>query len=216
MIWLFYFPFMLITMVFCYVTNPIVVLFAAEEGELHGIWHYWQTWDDTLDSKYMMTEVVPNAWYGKFLRYDWESKYEWYQDTTSMVTFGNVIDKVRLRPGATFTIKERIQRYLCRVLWVTRNCAYGFAMNVFGALGRIEDLVVVRNDNEDKDNEFIFMYDKSENILIRPWTLRFYKKICGNFYITGYLGWKIPYWHGYGMYCSMIANRIVPRFHPND
>ena len=217
MIWLLYFPLMVIVMVICYVTNPIVVLFADEEGELHGFLHYWQTWDDTLDSKYMMKEVLPEKFYGKLLDYDWDSKYEPYQDTLTLASTKGVIDKVRLRPGATFSLKERIQRYFCRVLWLTRNCAYGFAKDMFGTYGSLRDLEVIREETQDPDNEFVFIWDKKESILSRPWTCKFYKKIFNHFYITGYLGWKIPHWReDGGDYHAMIANRIVPRFHGNN
>lgn len=35
--WFLYAPLQLICMVICYITNPIVVLFADENGELHGL-----------------------------------------------------------------------------------------------------------------------------------------------------------------------------------
>lgn len=34
--WFLYAPLQLICMMICYITNPIVVLFANENGELHG------------------------------------------------------------------------------------------------------------------------------------------------------------------------------------
>lgn len=215
MLWIFYFIAMIIIMLICYITNPIVVLFADEEGELHGFLKYWQTWDDSLDSKFMMTEVVPNKWYGKYLDYKWDTKYEFYQDTETLKEFGHVIDKVRLRPGATFSTKERIQRYFCRVLWLSRNCAYGFAYYLLNANGNIEDLYI-KQQNVDSTGELIIAYDKKESILTRPWTLKFYKHIVGPLYIHGYLGWKIPIWHDNGRYNAMLANRLVPRFKPME
>lgn len=197
-------------MIICYVTNPIVVLFADEVGELKGFLHYWQTWDDSLDSEFMMKEVVPNSLYGKFINYDWDSKYESYKDTETLKEYGHVIDKVRLREGATFSTKERIQRYFCRVLWIMRNCGYGFAFYMFGASGDIKDVKVVSQEGNEKLNA----YDTNSNWLTRNWSYKFYEKLFGNVYVAGYLGWKIPIWHDEGKYKAMIVNRVVLRFHP--
>ena len=213
MVWILYVPLMIIIMLICYITNPIVVLFADEEGELHGIWKYWQTWDDSLDSKFMMTEVVPKRF--KFLDYKWANKYESYQDTETLKEFNKVIEKVRLQSGARFTFKERIQRYCCRVLWLTRNCAYGFAYYLFNIEGDRKDLYI-EEQFETESEEKHLAYDPTQSIIVRPWTYKFYTHIIGNFYITGYLGWKIPYWQQDGKYNAMIANRIVPRFKPRN
>lgn len=208
--WLFYFLANLIIMVICYITNPIVVLFANEEGELKGFLKYWQTWDDSLDSKYMMQTVVPKKWYKNLLDYNWSEKYESYQDTETLKEYNAVIEKVRLKENAHFSIKERIQRYFCRVLWLTRNCGYGFAFYVFSAKGNLEDLEIIYNKNEEER----YAYEKDGNILTRNFTYKFYKNIFGDVYFTGYLGWKIPIWNEKGKYISMIANRIALRFKP--
>lgn len=41
--WFLYAPLQLLIMIICYITNPIVVLFADENGELHGFLKKWQT-----------------------------------------------------------------------------------------------------------------------------------------------------------------------------
>lgn len=201
-------------MIICYLTNPIVVLFADKVGELKGFWHYWQTWDDTLDSQYMMTEVIPKKF--SKLDYGWSDKYEPYQDTETLKEYNAVINRVKLKKYAKFSKKEKLQRYLCRVLWITRNCAYGFAHDIFNAKGDLKDITFWKYIDYGDGDHFHFCYDKSKNILVRPWACRFYKRVFGNFYITGNLGWKIPYWHREGKYCAMIANRVVPRFKPNN
>lgn len=208
--WLIYFIGNMLAMVICYITNPIVVLFADEEGELHGFWHYWQTWDDSLDSMYMMKNVVPNKWYKDYLDYNWDSKYESYQDTETLKDIQQVIEKVRLKPNATFTFKERLQRYCCRVLWLTRNCGYGFAFYVFSASGNIEDLNIVYNKNEEEK----LAYEKDKSIFTRNFTHKFYIRIVNDVYLAGYWGWKIPIWHSSGKYTAMIANRIALGFKP--
>ena len=59
MIWLLYVPINLLIMLVCYITNPIVVLFATETGELKGFLNYWQTHDDSLDPAFFVKEKVP-------------------------------------------------------------------------------------------------------------------------------------------------------------
>lgn len=49
--WFLYAPLQLLIMIICYITNPIVVLFSDENGELHGFLRKWQTFDDSCDSE---------------------------------------------------------------------------------------------------------------------------------------------------------------------
>jgi len=213
MVWILFFPLMILCMIVCYITNPIVALFADDNGELHGFLHMWQTWDDSLDSKFMMTEVVPDK-YPK-LDYNYNEKYTFWEDTETLKRYNAVICKSTLKPGVKLTTKEKFQRYLCRVLWIMRNCAYGFAYYIFSATGKIEDLKFLANKDYGNGNHFVFAYDTSKNFLVCPWTCRFYIHLVGKLHITGYCGWKIPFWHEQGEYRAMIANRIVPRFKPN-
>ena len=212
--WFIYAPLMLLFKIFCYLTNPIAVLFANEVGEIKGPFRYWKTWDDTLDSKFMMTEVVPEKY--PSLDYGWSDKYEFYQDTETLKEYGYAIDKVRLKPGATFTAKEKLKRYFCRLLWIYRNCGYGFAFYALGADGYLTNLKCVANKNDGQVGEFVFYYDRTKSIFTRPWTLRFYQHVFGSIYITGYLGWKIPLWHTENRFHCMIAHRIVPRLTADD
>ena len=68
--WFLYAPLQLICMVICYITNPIMVLFADENGELPGLFCLWQTWDDSCDSEDCVTKYVP-----KLIRYDFYKYY---------------------------------------------------------------------------------------------------------------------------------------------
>ena len=70
MVMLIYIPYLifsLIITVVCYITNPIVVLFANELGELPGFLANWQTWDDSLDPRFF---VVNKVW--SIFRYDYD------------------------------------------------------------------------------------------------------------------------------------------------
>ncbi len=213
MIWLLYFPLMCIIMVVCYLTNPIVVLFCDENGELPGFLKYWQTWDDSCDSRYMMTSVIPKSKLLSWLDYGWAEKYDWYyDDSDGLKELGCIRERTKLKDGVSFSVAERFKRYVCRTLWLTRNCAYGFAFWVFGRDGKIEDLVFHKRIEESEFNEHVDVREDKERLSTRKWSLRFYKHVVGPLYITGYLGWKIPFWKESGKYHAMIANRIVPRF----
>lgn len=206
MIYIPYVIFNLVIMVLCYLTNPIVCLFANEVGDLPGFLKYWQTWDDSCDVDFFVKERVPS-----FLRYDFDSKYISSRETTPELSeVGRDRGCVILREGVTFSVKERIQRYFCRVLWLTRNCGYGFAFYVFGRKVKQENVVITNNLDNGKD-EFITLYDSSEDWLSRPWMLKMDVHIVGGFRINAFLGWKIDYTTP-GMHMAMIANRIVPRF----
>ena len=208
MIWFIYFPLILILMIICWLTNWIVVLFADDNGEINNKFlHLWQTWDDSLDSEFFMTEIVPRKY--PFLDYHWKDKYISYQDTNTLKKCGQIIQRTCMKHS--LTLKEKIQRYCCRVLWLMRNPAYGWSFYILG-INSTKDKYHFAKNIDTKDEEFIFVYDKSKNILVRPWTLRLYKQIYKNFYITAYLGWKLPWWNEHNHLRSMIAYRIVPRF----
>jgi len=182
----------------CYLTNPIVVLFCDENGELPSIFRMWQTWDDSCNPRFYILEKVPG-----FLKYDYDRHYREYQATTPDLEkvnrtrwFAEVVDP-------NFTFKEKVQRYICRVMWLYRNCAYGFA---FWCFGRMID---GKNMKYTKNEEFIkFGYDTSRNILTRPWTYKNSSKFFGDRLEWNiYIGWKIDDGLDSTQQC-MIAMRI--------
>ena len=105
---------------------------------------YWQTYDNCLDVEWMITEgVVP-----KFFRYDFNKHYVYHYEVKK--------DDGTLIPGHVdilddnFTIKERIQRYFCRLLWLNRNCAYGYSYEVSGINYNSSDMEVVTNTKHER------------------------------------------------------------------
>ncbi len=182
--------------VICYLTNPIVVLFANEVGELPKIFYWWDNWDDGLDIEWMITEHhVP-----KWAEYDFNRHYKYYSNTEAeSITGKHMSFVVLLDPN--FTLKERFQRYVCRLTWLYRNCAYGFSYSVTGRLVDESKLIVKRNNPGLKNEHdylayykhwlwepFCIFYGKFWNVKDISW-LR-WTGIDKEFYIKIYLGYK--------------------------
>lgn len=192
--WLIYVLLSNVVNIICYLTNPIVVLFCNEEGELPGFLKYWQTWDDSCDSEYYMKECVPN-----FLDYNYASKYECIVGTTEeLKKVGRTRLFSKLRHNVTFTFEEKIKRYFCRVLWLTRNCAYGFNFWIFGAYIDSSTMIYEKKNNSitKGNNGKYFIYHSDAVIttigrLIIKWKL--------------FIGWKIS--DEPGCHQAMLANR---------
>ena len=198
-------PLNLIVSLICYVTNPIVLLFCSEAGELPGILHYWQTWDDSCNPS-DIKEIAPG-----FLRYDWDRHYYEYRDTTPELAAAGR-DRCYCRVlDPHFTVWERFQRYCCRVIWLTRNCGYGFSFWLFGAMisaGTVEIIDQIDDERGKKTYARVagepvwkapFLW-KSDRDIIPGW-LRW----------NVFLGWKIDY-HATRDERAMIAGRIAVKF----
>ena len=143
--WLIMAPLSLIVSLVCYVTNPIVVLFCDEDGELPGFLSLWQTWDNSCNP----SDVTDNKQLPDIFLYDWNKHYIEYKDTTPELAaegrdrwFTTCIDN-------NFTLWELFQRYVCRTYWLTRNCAYGWTFWVFGVLPGIR-WDIKKNDGQTK------------------------------------------------------------------
>lgn len=167
--WLLYLVPAWIVSLICYLTNPIVVLFANEDGELPYPLNLWQTWDDSLDSHFYMTEVVP-----KWLDYDYERHY--IHSTSTEPKYGRTRD-ISIATGFEWSIKELIQRYICRVLWLYRNNAYGFLYYWLGANPKDIRWVLIEDSLRYGKSEDIFSYKNDQKITDKiRWKI--------------YIGWK--------------------------
>lgn len=176
--WLFYFPFSLLASVVCYITNPFVVLFANDDGELPGVFRYWQTWDNSCNPSEIM-DILPS-----WLQYDWARHYREYVGTTDYLQsvnrerwFTECIDN-------NFTITEIIKRYIGRVVWLTRNNAYGWGFYVFGHTAT-PLILIQQSENTIYANELNgdgWMYKNTAPMLtVFGWTI----------YWNNLLGWKL-------------------------
>lgn len=155
--------------IICYLTNPIVVLFANEVGELPAIFKWWANWDDGMDVDWMIYEHhVP-----KWAEYDFNRHYKYYSEWEAWEQ-GKSKGYVMLLDG-NFTLKERFQRYVCRLVWLYRNCAYGFSYYVTG-----------------RDVDGSQLIDKSRLVLGQKLTIKYYKnwKTTGPFVVYGMIRWN--------------------------
>lgn len=198
--------------VIAYLTNPIVVLFADEYGNLPKCLRFWQTFDNCLDVGWMLSEhCVP-----KFAEYDFDKHYIYHLEDKS--------DPEHIIPGyveiidADFSLKEKLQRYICRLCWLYRNCNYGFSYEINGLEYDGKDNVVLIRINE-TDNEQWLSYVKTTdnpfrqclNLLWNGHFSWFYcKKYCKWFKLRIYLGWKLKGSTKDKKYHTMLALFIWP------
>lgn len=189
--WFIYAPLQLVCMIVCYLTNWIVVLFADQNGELPGLLWLWQTWDDSLDSEDCVTKYVPSI-----IRYDF---YKYYRVERHLLPEYNRWHKYSINI-APLPLIDRIKRYCCRVFWLYRNCAYGFAFEWFGC-NVPPDSVKVYADYKAGEHELYYASSRNH------WMLYCTLPINRYFRWRIYLGWKLsPYITSY--HRAMIAFRV--------
>jgi hypothetical protein len=189
--------------VLCMITNPLVCLFADEWGELHGIWHYWQTYDNTLDVRWMIYE---HGCTPKLFHYDYDRHYVYQYEKKS---------DGRMRPGYVslidpeFTLKERIQRYFCRLAWMYRNCNYGFSYYINGRNYNGNDNVVIKNIKDGRKRLWI-SYVSGGSWWTTTWGVYVFWPWCSRFYLRAYMGWKLMGSTGPYNMRAMLAMCIWP------
>lgn len=198
-LWFIYFLISLVCMVLCYITNPFVVPFADINGELPDFLKYWQTWDNSVFCKDSV-DCAPS-----FLKYDWERHYMEHLDSDPYLHSVNRQRWYVSCKDPNFTLRERIQRYCCGTLWLTRNCSYGFAFYLLG-LNISTNLEIRQSENT------IFVREIFADGLFGAWM---YKDTAKIFSLWGYevhwnnlLGWKIDTSAQLDTR-AMIANRIA-------
>ena len=199
LLWFIYFLLSIVFMILCYPTNPIVMLFANEDGELPGFLHYWQTWDNSC----YCVDSVEHA--PKFLQYDWARHYTEHIDSDPYLHSVNRQRWYVTCIDPNFTLLERIQRYCCGTLWLTRNCSYGFAFYLLG-LNVSPNLEIKTSENT------IFVREIFSDGLFGAFM---YKNTAPIFSAFGYtvhwnnlLGWKIDTDAKFDTR-AMIANRVA-------
>lgn len=178
--------------VICYVTNPFVLLFADELGNLPHIFRWWENWDDHIDVEWMVTEHHVPSW----AEYDFDRHYRYYTPQEAEQTIGVHRGYVILLDPC-FTRKERIQRYICRLVWIYRNCGYGFSYWVTGIDVNEADIV----KKVDEYGHIFYVTDDA-------FCYKDERPSFGAFHWDNYVGWKFR--HCKGTQRCMLACRINP------
>ena len=181
--------------VIAYVTDPFILLFADEVGNLPGWALWWANWDDHLDVDWMIDEGhVPG-----FARYDFHRHYRYHPPEEAERLIGEHRGDVDLLDG-NFTWHERFQRYICRLWWLWRNNAYGFSYYVTGVDVCKADIVKIKTEEADGYIYYVTDYAwvyKDE----RP-------SFCGLRW-DNFVGWKMQSVQKDVKRC-MLAFRITP------
>lgn len=189
-----------------YFVAIVIAPFADKNGELHGWLKNFQTWDDSCDSSFCVKEVVP-----KILKYDWDSKFLEYEAMDYELNRMRIYTK--LRDGVTFTFKEKLQRYCCRVIWLWRNPIYGFAIRVFGC--RANSIYYRRLI--DKPGQLLIVEKgvAGRSLWNTPWQYKDSRRLCKWLKLSINIGWKLSDTQGEPVSC-MMANRFAIRFGGDD
>lgn len=178
-----------------YVTDPIVLLFADEVGNLPRAFILWENWDDHLDVSWMVYENhVP-----KFAKYDFNKHYRYYTPEEAKQLIGEYRGYVDLLDGS-FTAKERLQRYICRLFWLWRNNAYGFSYYVTGIDICKADVTKIKT--VEKDGYIYYVTDYA-------FCYKDERKSFAGFCWDNYVGWKFRRLDDDKQRC-MLAFRITP------
>lgn len=178
-----------------YLTNPVVVLFGSEYGNLPWLLTWWDNYDDCMDVEWFIKEGHVPGW----AVYDYDKHYKFHDSNEALKTRGVAKSYVDILDW-NFTLKERAQRYVCRVLWLYRNCGYGFSYYVTGIDVRRDDIVKEKTQEADGYiwyvTDYAFCY-KDE----RP--------SFGSHHWDNFIGWKFQDVERDVERC-MLAFRITP------
>ena len=181
--------------VVCYLTNPIVVLTASEYGNLPWLLTWWDNYDDCMDVEWFIKEGHVPSW----CVYDYDKHYKFHDSNEALKTRGIAKSYVDILDW-NFTFKERCQRYVCRVLWLYRNCGYGFSYYVTGIDVRRDDIVKIKTEEADG---YIF-YETDDAFCYKDERPSF-----GSHYWDNFVGWKFQDVEQEKERC-MLAFRITP------
>ncbi len=152
--WLILAPISLIVSLICYLTNPLVVLFCNDDGELPSFLHLWQTVDNSCNP----SDVTENHQLPDWLLYDWAAHYEEWKGTTPELSANGRTRWFTRCINDDFTVVELLQRYVCRVYWLTRNCANGWAFWAFGILPGVDWEIVEKTDTKKYLHEAMYFW----------------------------------------------------------
>ena len=181
--------------IIAYITDPIVLLFADEVGNLPGWALWWANWDDHLDIDWMVDEGHVPA----FACYDFHKHYKYHPPEEAERLIGVYCGYVDLL-DPDFTLWERFQRYICRLWWLWRNNAYGFSYYVTGVDVYKADIVKIKTEEADG-----YIYYETDY----AWVYKDERPSFGGRCWDNFVGWKMQSVTANVERC-MLAFRITP------
>lgn len=187
MLWILLFIPALLVEVVCYALNPIVCLFVRKEPRTDRVKRI-DNKQHTFDREYL---IKPLMW---FQTHDNALDEYWW----GLFTVYSIFPAVKNATQQDYDSKWWL-RYLCRVLWLYRNNAYGFLYNLFSRPVE-EDLKVYTRGTKKKT----FWYE----LAIRKSSWQFETHIpvpLTKKYMSINIGWKAHK----GFPKMMYANRII-------
>lgn len=153
----------------------------------------WQTFDDSCDSEDCVTKYVPD-----WMRYDFY-KYYWAEKRYDP-NYGRVMK--RSINIASLPLIDKLKRYCCRVFWLSRNCAYGFAIDWFGVTINPDNVVVINDYRAGESERNVFVTRD-----LKYWKIYNSMRILNtNYRWKIYLGWKI--YNVQSIHRAMLALRM--------
>ena len=184
--WLWRLPFVWLIKIIATIFAPLIALFITKAERTDRVkrlgnqqltlrreylikWLYWfQTHDNAVDE----------YWYGCF-------------NESSVLAYFREATQTQYDSSAFF-------RYACRVLWLWRNCAYGFSYNLFGR-DLIGEEVVTETGNEKSGKWQRF------TLRTNSWQLKAHYPIGFGLQLDVNIGWKVHK----GFPRAMYADRII-------
>ena len=155
--WLFYVFVNIPFMLVAYLVTPLLPLFVGEDGTLPPYLKWFETWD----ARHLFFDGTG------------EIQSDWLQ-----------IHWLFLKPIESI---PWLHLYLCRVLWLYRNCGYGFAYYVCGKEYIQEDVISTIKTNEDG----LLKIEMWVGDLFRRSGFIPYSIFNNNLGFDYYLGWKL-------------------------
>lgn len=171
----------------CYLLAPAVALFVTTRPRQDRVKRLGnQTL--TLDRDYLIT---PLAW---FQTHDNAVDEFWY----GLFNADSIFPWLRRATQADYE-RSRWLRYACRVLWLWRNCAYGFHYHLLGRPLDLPERVIEAGVKESGGLWYRLTIRQSS------WQVRFQAPIAGSIYLDLNFGWKAHT----GFPRCMYANRVI-------
>lgn len=171
LLWLLIFPFNFAIYLACMILNPVVALFVTERNGREYLvkYLYWfQTHDNPVDE----------YWYGDYFT---DSFFPYVKNATQ----------------AQYD-SSRFLRYVCRLFWLWRNCAYGFSYNLFGR--KLTGREIIKEMGDEKTGLWWRHTDRNNS-----WQFKAHVPIGFKINIDMNIGWKTHR----GFPIAMYADRLL-------